>query len=422
MAAPKGIEGVSGSVILPSGIPSHTLARRNLAKHKHLNYRFIDPQLYLYGLNAAMCRKVCASLATYPWFDVGKVARFDSSLHSQPDYLRKLRANIHRIWPQNLPTDSGTIERLASQCINVQLRTGCDAVLLPSPLIIDQSSDISLQMEWLDIGYESLEAYQTDLPVYATIAISDVAVRAFNPESNSLLDILIDQLTSRSFAGVYVILEQNTEFGYYCNHPNTVGALLRLTWGLKQGGIKDVVMGPMGLLGFLCLGAGADAWAAGWYRGERRIKLADMETNEGRSVPTYYSHSLASEIHTEHDLDAISKLDVFDEIADLTSDSKGLLQALKKGTRVKSVPEWEYRTANVTAAKAHFVRSVAMATHEVSLLSQTDVALHMYKWLLTAEALSVRIKESNECNRRTELDHQANWLSAFVAFQKNSGL
>lgn len=425
MKAPRDVDGLSGSVILPCGIQSHTLERRDLSKHKHLGYRIIDPQMYYSGLTASMCRKACANLATYGWFNAANLPKFDSSEFRQRDYSMKLKANIHRIWPKAMASNANDIYRLSSLCIGTQKHLGCDAILLPTSLIIDQGEDLDSQIRWLDLGLESADCYQCESPVYATIAISDTALRSIKPEQNVLLDVIIDQITSRKFTGVYLVIEQTSESGYYCMHPNTVGSLLRLVWGFKLGGIKDVILGPMGLLGYLSLAAGADAWTAGWYRGERRIKMTDMESDDNEtkmSSPTYYSHPLASEIHTGDDLDAVAKLGIFETIKDITLESRGLIEALQNGRSAKSVPEWKYSPSNVTAARAHFSRSVASATKKIAEMNTSDLVQHIHNWIANADELASKIKEERNCKPRTELNHQANWLEAFVAFRKYAGI
>jgi len=94
-----------------------------------------------------------------------------------------------------------------------------------------------------------------------------------------------------------VVLEQANETTYYCTAENTVGALMRLAYGLKAGGLSRVILCYAGVAGLLTLLMGADGWATGWYRGERRLKLADIERSEGRAMPAYYSHAAATEFH-----------------------------------------------------------------------------------------------------------------------------
>src|SRR5258706_8332624 len=94
---------------------------------------------------------------------------------------------------------------------------------------------------------------------------------------NTLIDIILDQVTARAPDGAYVVLEQANEITYNCTSANTIGALLRLVRGLKDGGLRRVIVSYAGTAGLLTLIAGADAWATGWYRSERRLRLTDIE-------------------------------------------------------------------------------------------------------------------------------------------------
>lgn len=351
MDIPAGLIGVDGGLIFPAGIPVHTLQRRDLSKkYPHLQRRLLDPQLYLAGLTAATSRRACVNLASYGWFLTSGLTPYESAKQAQAEWSRNAKAKIANAWKGTTPSTDVELATSILNCVQVQSVIGCECIILPSPLTTDQATDYAVEIGWLDQGLKIASQNASNLKRLATIALSDTCLRGFDPWSNQLLDVIIDQVTARMPDGAYIVIEQANEQGYYCAHSNTVGSLLRLVYGLKQGGLAHVVVALSGMTGLLALAAGADAWSAGWYRGERRLRLTDLEDQEGRAVPSYYAHPLASEIHLQNDLDRLNRAGLLAGIADETPASRGLLRALRAGRSVNSVPEWLHRQSNVAAA------------------------------------------------------------------------
>src|SRR6267154_412174 len=301
MDVPSGISSIDGAVIFPAGIPQPTLARRKWSKltkaSPHLARRLLDPQLYLAGLNGATCRKACVSLGSYGWFGDTGIEGYDSGKVTQAQWRRKAHSKIHSGWQGEAPKGAKAMQTAISACIATQVTMGCEALILPSPLTTDPASDYSTELGWLEDGLAIAAKLGDGRLRLASIALSDTCLRGGDPWLNPLLDLILDQVTARHTEGAYLVLEQANEHGYYCSHPNTIGALLRLTHGLKAAGMQRVFVAFAGVAGLLAGCAGADDWSTGWYRGERRLRLADFEGPTGRANPTYYSHRLASEFH-----------------------------------------------------------------------------------------------------------------------------
>ncbi|MGA2093355.1 MAG: hypothetical protein ABSH16_08125 [Sedimentisphaerales bacterium] len=414
---PGNVSGVSGGIIYPMGVAYHSLMRRDLnKKYPHLNRRLLDPQLYLVKLDPYTCRKKCAQLATYPWFPQKPFTSFNSGEHNQREWQRELKNKIHELWIGQLPKKADEIEKTVKSCIEVQENLDCENYILPSPLTIDQATDYSTELQWLDIGLKVSKQTNNEKPALATIAISDSALRLIEPWENELIDLIIDQVSSREPDGAYIVLEQSNEQGYYCTHHNTVGCLLRLVHGLKTAGLKRIVVAYTGTTGFLSLLAGADTWASGWYKSERRLKLTDIEDTEGRAFPAYYSHSFASEFNVEHDLDHAYKKGLLSTIQEITPASALLLSALKSGKKASMVAEWEYRPANVTAAKEHFVSAAINHTAEIANMSKDELFTYGLKWLENAKYLAEIISKLDNRHPRTEINHQSSWYKAFKNF------
>jgi len=418
MAIPGKVAGIDGGIIFPSGIPAHTLRKRNLeVQYPHLRRRLLDPQLYLATLNPGVSRKSCANLASYNWFLAKELEKYDSGKQSQADWRRKVAATIHRTWRGSPPSNKDEIDSSIRQVIVAQKELACEAIILPSPLSTDPNDDYSAETRWLDTGMNLAAELASDLPHLASIAISDTCLRWTNPWTNRFIDLVLDQVTARRPSGAYLVIELANERGYYCSHPNTVGALLRLVYGLREGGLGRVVVSFAGIAGLLALAVGADTWASGWYRGERRLKLVDLEDQIGMAVPTYYSHRLASELHLETDLDRVSVAGLLDRLADETPASSGLLRALRAGRSANTVPDWRYRRSNVNAAREHFLRVGIRETAKLNRLDQNGRIEYGVDWLKNAEALASDLYKVGSFNVRTELDHQSNWLAAYEKFK-----
>lgn len=422
MSVPSGVRGVSGGLIFPAGIPAHTLERRKISKkHPHLRNRLLDPQLYLATLSAATSRNTCTNLASYGWFATDGIAPYESAEKNQRDWKNDLKASIPRTWKGVIPESEEDVISAVLTCVQTQESIGCEALILPGPLTTDQSSDYGRELQWLDFGLRVASTAVPGKPRLATIALSDTCLRGFDPWTNHLLDVIIDQVTARSLEGAYIVIEQANEQGYYCSHPNTVGSILRLVHALKEAGLKRVVVGPAGFLGLLALTVGADVWSTGWYRGERLIKLANMEDKDGRAVPTYYSHALASEIHLESDISRLGRSGVFARLEDETDASSGLLRALREGKEPSVVPEWRHRPSNIGAAMEHFLIVATRETAALASMTKQSRLRYATEWLENAEQLAINCYEVGGFNQRTELNHQSGWLQAFRRLLQETG-
>jgi len=419
MSVSPAIAGITGAVIMPSHVSYHALSHRPLGKgHPHLERRLLDPQMYLAELNAASCPLPCARLASYGWFPLTREVPFDSSKEKAGEWLKSRSQGIETAWTACLPTRGGEREDAIRQCLLRQQGLGVEAFILPTPLTQDINSDYSEELDWLESGLTICREIAPDIPVYGSIALSDVALRGPDPWSNPLLNIVLDQLTARGIWGAYIVPVMSSEDSYYFTHPHTVGALLRLCNGLKAGGVQRVMVSFAGTAGLLCMAAGADAWVTGWFKSQRRMRLSDFERTEGRVVPAYYSHPLGGEFHMLMDLDRGVGAGFLDRIADTTPESEGLLRALGAGRPVASVPAWQHRIGNRSASINHFLMVSARETALRALLSDVEIHAHAAAWLDAAYALSADLQRIGPFNPRTAVNHQFGWRGAFERFGK----
>ncbi len=410
------VPGVDGALIFASGIALHELERRDFDKYDHTSRRMLDPQLYLAGLDVAKAGKTCTKLASYGWFD-GQAHVYDSSKEKQSEWRESAAKRVKKSWSGTLPQDAATVEDRVRLCVDVQQRLGCEAVILPTPLIVTPSNDFATQLAWLDPGLELAARMAPGVPRVATIAISDTCVRSVDPWSSSFLDTLVDQVSARGVDGAYVVIEQASHEQIYESNVNTVGTLVRLVRDFRTAGVNRVVVPLAGVAGMLGVAVGAEVWSTGWYRSERRVRLPDFEESDEQkmSIPTYYSHPLAGDIHLKTDLDTINAGGLLKLVADETAASRGLLRALRQGQVVASVAEWEPRRSNVSAAKEHFVSALVRETGTMRALPVGQRLDAAKRWLDNAIRVAVKVSALGDFHDRTALGHQRAWRNVLEA-------
>ncbi len=401
---------VDGALIFASGIPLHELERRDFDKYSHLGRRMLDPQLYLAGLDVAVAGKTCTKLTSYGWFD-GAAPVYDSSKEKQSEWRASAAGHVQSSWTGTVPTDPATIEDRVRLCVEVQNRLGCEAIILPTPLIASATDDFSQQLLWLDRGLELAKRIAPGVPRLASIAISDTCVRNVVPWTSAALDTLLDQVSARAPEGAYIVMEQASHDQIYETNINTLGTLVRLVRDFRTAGVERVVVPLAGVAGLLGVAVGAEIWSTGWYRGERRVRLSDFEESDEirRSIPTYYSHSLAGDIHLKTDLDTINSGKLLALVEDITLASDGLIRALRAGQVVASVPEWEPRPANVSAAREHYVRALVRETTAIRALPVAQRLDAAKRWLDNAINVAVKVSALGDFHERTALGHQRAW-------------
>lgn len=410
--------GFDGGIILASGLPKHTLERRELDKWPHLSRRLVDPQMYLAGLAPSNARDTCTKLISYPWFAPAQLEEFDSGRITAKEWAQQTKAKITALWP-DLPTTAEGIEHTVDEVVNFQQSVGCEAIILPSPLTIDPNTTYETELLWLEIGLSRAGRLAPGVPALPTVALSDSCTRSIEPGQNTLVSMLLDQVTARATDGVYLVFELASENGYYCRAHRTIGAMLRLVDGFKRGGLDRVFVNYVGVAGLLAIGAGADAWSTGWYRSERRLRLADFEAEDefARAYPSLYVHALASDIHVRKDLGKLVAAGYLTRIEDRTTYSELLYSALRVGQTADDVGLWKPTPSNVQkGAIPHFSEAMIRETAYLSALGSLEQRQKsVLQWLEGADALATELYGllGDELHDRTELDHQNAWLRAF---------
>lgn len=403
-------------------MPMHQLERRRIdSRYPHMERRLFDPQLYLSGLDAASSRRHCAYLASYPWFGVQGLASYESDLHTQENWRTEARNQIPQIWPRTAPSDPEVIRLAVEECVEFQLRLGCEALILPSPLTVDPSSDYSDELTWLDMALEYLEKRNDlEIPIFATVALADICVKYADPQNNALLNLVLDNISARNVDGVYIVIEQGSEpqNGRQCTSTRILWSVLELCHLFSQD--CDLIVGVnfLGAFGLVCEAAGAEFWSSGWYKSEYRLRLSDNLAG-GRAYPSYWSLPSTLDVHLDGDFDQLARAGLLSLIEDETLASHGLLRAVRTGRQVSEVPPWVYRPSNVSAAREHFYLSVSQQEQTIVMENLSQRRDRVTQWLESSLRRTRRIEDSLGDDRHTNTNHVQAWYDTFAACHLN---
>jgi hypothetical protein len=422
----------SGSVLLAGAMAAHQLGRRNLrpeppkrktakprkVQYPHMQTLLFDPQLYLAGLEAHQSRQRCANLATYPWFGISsQLQAYDSSEQTQSDWTVKARERIASIWPSRAPTEAAEIALGVQACVDLQLRLGCEAIILPSPLTYDPSTDYRIELDWLDAGI-SYAKQATEVPVYATVALSDLCFRYSPPESNQFIEMLTDAVSARGVAGVYVVIEQGSEpaDAKQCGNARVLASALHLTHLFAKDASLDVAVNFLGVFGVACAAAGARLWSSAWYKSLHRVRLAD--SSDGRAYPSYWTGAAAFDVNLDTDFDALVAARLLPQIADRTLVSGNLLDAASKGISSHQVAPWTYQQSNVAAALDHFLHSAIATDHWLTATAPDKRVDAVETWLKAAARTAQKGEQVLGGQCKSRLRHVPAWLEAFQIYRR----
>ncbi len=220
---------ILGSIIAASAISPVDLEKRPFKDHKHLTRRFLDPQLYMSGIDPALDRKTVAKLSAYPWFHSHPVPEYDSDEYSnRTEWKNQHVDDLVSRWTRAVLADPKEIRKAARAAVEFQMRIGCEGILLAGPLttIVDQT--LQAEMEWIDAGLAACKELKVKLPVFATIALSQ-AVLHVPPLKSHVLHSLSNAVACRpELAGAYIILEQADPNSYFWTTKDALMSLLVL--------------------------------------------------------------------------------------------------------------------------------------------------------------------------------------------------
>lgn len=427
---------VDGSVLLCGKMPMHQLERRQPKppkrqprkpkppkppKYPHMTSLVFDPQLYLAGLDPNQGEKapaLCANLATYPWFGIDALPGFDSGEQKQKEWKEDALNQIRHHWPKKAPTALQAIQKGVEECVDLQLTLACEAITLPSPLTHDQATSYEDELAWIDkgVGYAN---DNSELPVYATVALSDLCLRFHDPENNSLLELVADSISARGVDGVYLVVEQAAEpqEARQCANARVLASALHLIHLLVHDCKLDVVTNFFGAFGVVTGAAGARCWSSNWYKSLHRLRLPD-QGQKGRAYPSYWSTPVGTDIHLDADFDKLVKSGMLPSIADKTAASTGLLNAASQGRPVSSVPAWEHRMGNVVVCTDHYLHAAVALDQWLTGIPHRKRLDEVEKWLTSASTTAQKVASTVGSAGSTRTNHVPAWLDALKRYRR----
>jgi hypothetical protein len=418
---------IAGGIIAASAMPRPQLMRRSIKSHSYLQHRLFDPQLYLADINPLVAAENVIKLGTYPWF---RCAHEEFVSGEVIGGLRKWKDDqapqLIKSWPGQVASSDEDIASSVRTAIQMQLALGCEAIILPSPMtrVPGQYAD---EARWIDAGLSTCSELRVAVPVFATVAIADTALRQMQPSQNPFLQIVTAQIASRpSLSGAYFVIAQESEDGYVCKNPDTLLSLLILVDDITRGAGREAIVNYMGTFGAVTFGIGARIWSTGFYRSQRRLRTSDMDDSEGRTYPRYYSAPLLGDIGVDEDLAIVARDPEVVRALVNTEASAKLNAVLVNRGQVGEVPEWEYRMTNTTAAIAHYNAQMSALGIQLEGVEPSNRVEVVHRMLRRAESLASRVRDVLTRGRRitghTDVTHQTIWRQVFETWRGLSGL
>jgi hypothetical protein len=407
----------AGGVIAASAMTCGTLERRTFMSHPHLVHRVLDPQLYLATLDPANAANTIFKLGTYNWFGT-EVPTYSSDIHGTHASFKDLhKEGILESWSRTVPNTDSEILELVKNCLQFQIDLGCDMLVGPAPLT-NQALTFALEIKYLDALCIAANQLKTRLPVFATLAITDTLLQNIDPLKNVLLQTIADQISARSeISGLYLVPEQSAETGYVCMSEDVLYSILVLIDDIAKGARKRLIVNYLGSFGPVIAAVGGEIWTSGYYRSQRRMRLADQIEMEGRAYPRFFSHALAGDIGVEKDLPALHGEKVFTRIFSRTLASRSLFQALNAGT---VSADWEYKIGNIWPASAHYNDVMVKFSGFLDSHSMSGKIQAIQDWLERSCDAAEALKKLDVDATHTDVRHQKIWLSAFQKWMKYS--
>lgn len=377
------LEGLEAAILLPQGNSMEKIVR----KAPEVRALLFDPQMYLAELDCTSSALVCSRLVSYPWFGAEDVPEFNSDQMSRTEWQKQIRESIEDLWLGSA-VDVDEASEACEAAVEFQQSLNCAQVILPSPMVQEREDEAATQGAWLDAGVAAAEAMEVDVPVLATVAISDVVLNEAAFQEFGILDTLVDQITSREgIDGVYIVVAQSTG-----NHPfDTSRPILRayqyLARAFADAGYEYVITNFADVFGLACYGVGATSFATGPSHALRRLSLTSFDDDGfGIALPFLYSHPTVAEFASESDLNVINGHGLLRRVRDVTPSSERLLSVLASGGSADSVAAWAESRSNVKAAKTHFLTRMILAEDELSSVDVDERPDEVKDWLEGAAA------------------------------------
>ena len=350
-------------------------------------------------------------LAAYPWFHGQDVPKYDSDEYdTRKAWKKKHGPGLISKWTRTTATDPKEIRKAARAAVELQLKIGCDGILLAGPLTTTVDQSLQHELAWIEAGIEACTEFMVKCPIYATVAVTE-AVLQVPALKNQLIHSLSNQIATRSeLTGAYIVLEQYDQGSYFWTAKDALMSLLILVDDLYRGANKKVIVNYVGTFGLVAKALGAEIWSSGYFLMQRRFSLRGKM---GIAHPRYHSLSLAGDIGLKEDLARIQAAGLADKFLTPTQSDAVLRAALKKNKAAADVPEWRYSPNNCTAAQQHYLEVASETGTRIEKMPSAARRNWVHDWLKNAVHLVGELKQKKLVGMATDTGHQKVWLDVF---------
>jgi len=405
------LDAVQGATILPCGNSFISLGNIPHLEAKRIMF---DPQLYLSDLDVSDCKKVCARLASYPYFDIPGIPDIKDYSGDLNGYKKKILQEIEKLWKSK---KLGNIHNVCRRVIELQLKIPCTHIILPCPAIRDREDEAKIQADWLDEAVVAAEELYVGQPLLATVAICDSELNENSFKENGFLDTVVDQVTSREgIDGVYIVIIQNNN-----DHPFKINQLIARSYfhlcnAFGQIGYSTIYPNFADVLGLICLGLGATDFGTGQSFQLRKMSYTSFkDSGFGKAFPHYYSHKSMVEFRSETDLQYIVEKKLVGRIADITPFSRPLINELKKSDgSASNLPSWAESQNNTATSHLHFLHRLALEEKRLKNMDLSSRQLLLREQLESAAANTLFIRKRLGKNKiKGNIIPAEEWLDLF---------
>lgn len=404
------VESVNGVLLLPCG---NSLPRIQRENQPHPTTLF-DPQLYLAQLDAQDASKVCARLASYPWFNVPDLPVFDSSEMTRSAWDQAMREAVIAGWPGQ-PPNGDDLSQAAMSAVDFQQSRSCSQIILPGPLIVEREDEAATMAEWLDAGVGAASELEVPQPLLATVALDEAVINeaAFAPAG--FLDAVVDQVTAREgINGVYIVIAQSSATHPFEASPTVFRAYAHLVKAFSEFGYDSVLTNFADVFGLVCGALGATGFSTGPSQSLRRLSLgAFSDSGQGRAYPYFYSHRLIAELATETDLDRIVAARLLSRVRDRTAYSQALMEELGRPGSARNLANWAENQNNTTASHKHFVSRMGLEDRALLNLPPSERVDRISDWLQGAASTFLYIRSRLDEGLKGRVAPAQKWLDIF---------
>lgn len=372
---------VNGLILSATGVNMPTLERRPLSD---LQIKLFDPQMYFpIDLNST-CATTFNKLATYPWYNPN-YPTFDSQEINLRDFTKQLQ-QTHSHSTVSYPGSSLDLQSRIKKCIDFQLSIDTSHIIIPTPLVVDAEDQYTCQLNWINTALELCS--DLSIPKLITVALSDSILINKSFETNSLIQTILDNLTTfDNVDGFYIVISRSNS-NTNITEKNIVQTILEFSYILGHLMGKQVFLNFIDNLGFLGLAAGASYFASGYTNKERRLNFDDFidSSTGGAPLPHFYSYTLIGDLFTDRDLSKIRDARLLNFIKDdITNFSENLYNALKNKVDVENLADWRESRNNVAKAKLHRAELLHNKTNKLMSFDFHTKIEYTLSWLQQSE-------------------------------------